>query len=182
MTYRVLAAILLVLVGYIHLTLFFEMISFNKLMGVLFILNAVGALVALIAILVNVRWWIGWGLGILVAGGAFVIKGLMTLFPSVEHALLGGGAGFGHPGAFAGHFPGKKFPGGKFSKGSFPKNGYPGHFLHHGAVHTVLPNLFGHSAGPVSLVIEGLFVLLAVWVLVQKRHASSAPVSPPKAS
>lgn len=66
------AGIILILVtGLIHLVETPEYLEENTTVGVLFILNVIGSVVSAAGIYRHARDW-GWGLGVLVAGGAFV--------------------------------------------------------------------------------------------------------------
>ncbi len=70
--------------GQIHLVLASEHFEETSYMGALFVANFIGAIAAAIGIYLGKRW--GWGLGALVAGGAFVtyfVAGTVGL-PGVE--------------------------------------------------------------------------------------------------
>lgn len=63
--------VLILIVGLIHAVETPEYLEESTVVGVLFILNVVGALLAAVGIYRQQRSW-GWGLGAVVAGGAFV--------------------------------------------------------------------------------------------------------------
>lgn len=63
--------VLIVITGLIHLYETPEYLDTNTVIGTLFILNDVGALVSAVGIYRGARDW-GWGLGVVVAGGAFI--------------------------------------------------------------------------------------------------------------
>ena len=141
-----LGAVLLLAVLYIHLALFVTMIGVNHLLGVLFLVNTVGALIALIGVLKGARWW-GWALGIVMAGGAAVIKLAMDLSPSFAALLLGGHP----PSASAGHAPA------------------------HVLTTTVLPTFMNLKVlGTMAIIIELVFVLVAIAALSTRGGGSSA--------
>lgn len=201
------AAVLLVLVGYVHLSLVVNTFGLHGRLGILFALNALGALAALILIFTRFRV-AGWILGIVVAGGAAFAKLGMGSIPGLRTWLMGR------------TFPGRRFPGGGFprsqrgnfangtgsgigtgagnggspnfangsgsgsgSSGSFGSGsrsgfgqGFGSHAGHFAARHTVLPTFFNlRSLGTVAIVIEILFVLLAVYALVSYRGSSTPP-------
>ena len=60
---------LIALVGLIHLLVVPEYFGFATYLGLLFILNALGALASAVGIYLR-TWW-GWPLGVVMAGGAF---------------------------------------------------------------------------------------------------------------
>ena len=60
---------LIALVGLIHLLVVPEYFEFATYLGLLFILNALGALASAVGIYRR-AWW-GWPLGVVIAGGAF---------------------------------------------------------------------------------------------------------------
>ena len=60
---------LIALVGLIHLLVVPEYFGFATYLGLLFILNALGALASAAGI--YLRMWWGWPLGVVMAGGAF---------------------------------------------------------------------------------------------------------------
>lgn len=177
---RWLGIALLLLVSYIHLALFLRMISFNHVLGTLFLVNAVGALIAAIGVLRNMRW-VGWVLGIVMAGGATLAKIAMNTIPGVASLLNGGrrtgrrgqfgtgnGSGFANgggpgsgPGSFTGGSPGQFANGGTFHPGG-------GHGPN--AFSNILP-MFGNMAtfATIAIVIELVFVAVAVYVLIARR-------------
>lgn len=63
---------LVLVTGLLHLVLVPEELEEAAYKGVLFALNGIGALVAAVGIYRGARLW-GWGLGLLVAGGAIVM-------------------------------------------------------------------------------------------------------------
>jgi hypothetical protein len=150
-------AILLFAVGYIHLALLVNMFGLAHMLGKLFLLNAIGAFVALILVLATPKWY-GWVLGILVSGGAAFAKLGMRSIPGLGRFIMGGGAHFG-PG------PGHGGPG---TKGGGP-GGAGAHAGHFGPPvgHHILP-LIGNmrTLGPDSVVIEIVFVVVAVIALI----------------
>ena len=60
---------LIALVGLIHLLVVPEYLGFATYLGLLFILNALGAFASAVGI--YLRMWWGWPLGVVMAGGAF---------------------------------------------------------------------------------------------------------------
>ncbi|OFW80090.1 MAG: hypothetical protein A2201_08945 [Alicyclobacillus sp. RIFOXYA1_FULL_53_8] len=183
---RWLGIALLLLVAYIHLALFLRMISFNHVLGVLFLINAVGALIAAVGVLRNMRW-VGWALGILMAGGAALVKIAMNTIPGVASLLNGGRRFGGRRGQFGGG------NGANFANGGGPGNGpgggsgsftggSPGQFANGGTFHpggghgpnglsNILP-MFGNMAtfATIAIVIELVFVALAIYALVSQRR------------
>lgn len=171
---RLICAILLLAVAYIHLGLFLRMISFHvSALGVLFGLNALAALIATVAILLD-RRWLGYVFGTVVAGVAGIIRLAMDVSPSLSASILGN-AGFG------GRFAGSRFSGhgfGRFKgfkgKGHFPSgfhgSFYPGTAGLHAGLLPAVPD-----AAIVSIIIEFVFVILAVAVLVQERKRQATP-------
>ncbi|MHB1684896.1 MAG: hypothetical protein ACYCYO_19070 [Bacilli bacterium] len=109
----------------------------------LFLINALGSLIALIGVLNRARWW-GWVLGIIMAGGAAVIKLAMDTIPSFAAFLLGvhagsGGANHPHP---------------------------------HVLTTTVIPTFTNLKAlGTFAIVIELVFAVWAIFALKTKRQA-----------
>lgn len=166
---RWLGIALLLLVAYIHLALFLRMISFNHVLGALFLINAVGALIAAVGVLRNMRW-VGWALGIVMAGGAALAKIAMNTIPGVASLLNGGRRFGGRRGQFGGG------NGGNFANGTGPGNG-PGGAFHPGGGHgpnglsNILP-MFGNMAtfATIAIVIELVFVGLAIYALVSQRR------------
>ena len=184
------AVVLLVLVGYVHLSLVVNTFGLHGRLGILFALNALGALAALVLIFTRLRV-AGWILGIVVAGGAAFAKLGMGSIPGLRTLLMGR------------TFPGRRFPGGGFpqsQRGSFANGtgsgigsggssgnfqsgstagfgqGFASHARHFAARHSVLPTFFNlRSLGTVAIVIEILFVLLAVYALVSSRGGSTPP-------
>jgi|GEM_PF-3445955 len=143
---RGVGVVLLFVVFYIHLALFLTMIGVNRMLGILFLINALGSLIALIGVLNRARWR-GWVLGIVMAGGAAVIKLAMDTIPSFAAFLLGihagsGGANHPHP---------------------------------HVLTATVIPTFTNLKAlGTFAIVIELVFVVWAIFALKTKRQASDS--------
>lgn len=160
-TFAILGSVLLFLVGYIHLALMVNQFGLHSRIGVLFLLNAIGAWVALVWILWKGRWP-GWILGFLVSGGAAFAKLGMSSIPGLR-ALVFGRRGFPRRplGGLGTHrFRHRPAPGGA-----------PPFVGHH-----ILP-LPGSIAtwGTVSVVIEVAFVVLTVVALLaQASHADGA--------
>ncbi len=137
-----LGAVLLFAVFYIHLALFLTLIGVNRMLGVLFLINALGSLIALIGVLNRARWW-GWVLGIVMAAGAAVIKLAMDMIPSFAAFLLGIHAG----------------------------SGVANHPHPHVLTATVIPTFTNLKAlGTIAIVIELVFVLCASFALRTKRQ------------
>lgn len=160
---RIVGAVLLFLVGYIHLALLVNMFGLSQMIGKLFLLNGIGAFVAMVWILVSRKWY-GWVLGILVSGGAAFAKLEMRRIPGLGQFIMGG----------FGHGKGKQgFPsGGKPASGQGPHAGptgsgqfTPGHGTHVG--HSLLP-VFGNmrTLGPESVGLEIAFVVVAVIAII----------------
>ncbi len=140
---RGVGAVLLFVVFYIHLALFVTMIGAHQLLGILFLINTVGSLIALIGVLKRARRW-GWVLGVVMAGGAAAIKLVMDMSPGFAVFLLNLG---GHPA-----------PGGA------------GHPQPHVLTTTVLPTFMNLKAlGTAAIIIELVFVLWAIAALRTKR-------------
>lgn len=186
-------AILLLLVGYIHLSLVTNMFGLHARLGILFTSNVIGAVVALILIFTRLRA-LGWILGIVVAGGAAFAKSTISSIPGLRRLLMGrsfpggrlGGGGLrgsralrsanggGHGGA--GGFPSGNVAAGGGRSGNFGSAVSPrtGHFFV--ARHNVLPQFFNlKSLGTVSIVIEVLFVIVAIYALVAMGRRRSHP-------
>ncbi len=159
---RSISAVLLLLVAYIHFGLFLRMMTFNHLLSTLFLLDAIGAVVAAVMIFFLSGRWVWWALGIFVAGGAAVVKTAMYLIPGFSALLLGGGHAFPADGHFKPHhvaFAGTH---------AFSRHAGLGHF----AVHSPIPSI--PAAGPVSIAIEVVFVIFAVWMLVNNHRRHTA--------
>lgn len=143
---RLVAVILLLGVSYIHLVLIFKVMGFNHTLAILFMLNTVGAIVALIGVLRDARW-MGWGFGIVMAGGAALIRTAMNSSPSVTAFVMG-----------------------KMSKIHGVDHAIHGHAT--SVIHKsmgFLPAI--PNADPVSLVIEYAFVIIAIFALISiSRH------------
>lgn len=190
-------AVLLFFVAYIHLALFFNMMSF-RLLPILFLLNALGALVALIGVLLNNRW-IGWVLGIVMSGGAAVARIAMNTVPGVSGLLMGrpgggrfrpgfgGRTGGGRGGQFGGAPGAGGGRGGSVGSnagshagqfGGAPGAGHFGQFPGGPAQHGILPTFMNTGTlGTVAIVIELAFVVLAIGMLVAiHRRRSQGPV------
>lgn len=190
-------AVLLLFVGYIHLSLVVNTFGLHGRLGILFMLNVIGALAALILIFTRFRV-LGWILGIVVAGGAAFARSAMGSIPGLRTLLMGrtfpGGrfAGAGFRGSGAGRFPNGGHGGaGNFSRGNFTPgnfsagNGSAGNFgsgvpshagRFFGVRHNILPVFFNtKSLGTVSIVIEVLFVILAIYALAATRRRRSQP-------
>ena len=178
---RVVGAVLLFVVGYIHLALMVNMFGLSHTIGKLFLLNFIGAIIALVLVLTIPKWY-GWALGIVVAGGAAFSKIGMNYMPGLKSFITAGAFGRGPGGPPPNVGVGQKGSGtstsGKGTKtGGFTKSGYgahhppKGHFgPGHGAAfrgHTVLP-LFGNirSLATPAIIIEIAFVVLAVVALI----------------
>ena len=148
---RWIGGILLFLVAYVHFALFFSMLSF-RLLPILFLINGVGALVALVGVMLDSRW-AGWLLGIVVAGGAAIAKIAMNTIPGVGAFLMGTPSGLKMPRPPVGHkgFSGEHF-GGHMPHGILP-------------LFTSIGNLV-----TISIIIELIFVLLAAFVLITKHE------------
>lgn len=179
--YQWVAAVLLVVVGYIHLALFVNMFGFTQTLGKLFLLNAIGAFVAAAGVLWTRRWY-AWALGIVVSGGAAFAKLGMSHIPALGALLTGG-----RPGRFGGVRPSGSFRTG--GSRAFAQRGTGGGGIGSGGAHNFAnggpgPGRFGppggHSLLPVflnvrslatgSIVIELAFVVLALYILfVRKR-------------
>jgi len=86
-TLKLLAILLIVAVGLVHLIGAPPHYRVAPYMGVLFVANFVGSLVSAIGIYRDMLW--GWLLGVLVAGGAFVayIVSRSIGLPGFEHAV-----------------------------------------------------------------------------------------------
>jgi len=137
---RSVGVVLLVVVFYIHLALFLTMIGTNPFLGTLFLLNAIGTLMAVVGVQSNSRW-MGWALGIVMAGGAAVVKLTANTIPSAASLRLG----VYHTSAKAKHAPVLTSP--------------------------VLPPFLSRNAlGAVAIVIELTFVLVATGALVGGRR------------
>lgn len=177
--WRWVASLLLFVVGYIHFTLFWTMIRFNHVMGLLFLIAVVGSVVAIIGIVRNARVW-GWGLGIAVAGGAALIRTLMSIFPGLAIMLMRLGRS-GFPGN--GRFSSGSFP---FRQGAFPAEGSVGHYPPTGFNGTGVfrgnfsahhfPHLGTFAGGggamvPISIVIEVAFVVIALLVIFRRQQS-----------
>jgi hypothetical protein len=63
------------------------MMSF-RLLPILFLINWVGAFIAMIGVLINSRWF-GWNLGVVMSSGAAIGKIAMNTIPGVGTLLLG---------------------------------------------------------------------------------------------
>ncbi|MCY0875610.1 MAG: hypothetical protein OWT28_05005 [Firmicutes bacterium] len=179
---RVVSAVLMLVVAYIHLGLFLRMITFHvTLLGVLFGLNALAAVVAAVFVTRNHRL-LGWILGSVVAGVAGIIRLAMDLSPSLSASILGSSgfrSGTFSPSAFAARFKGAKgfkgFAGGKNFKGHFPAGGfhggaYPGAAGFHTGGLPAIPD-----AATISIIIEFVFVALAIYTLLRTRRAHATP-------
>jgi len=84
---KLLAILLIVAVGLVHLSGTPQHYRVAPYMGVLFLANFVGSLVSAVGIYRDALW--GWLLGILVAGGALVayIVSRLVGLPGFEHAI-----------------------------------------------------------------------------------------------
>jgi hypothetical protein len=71
-TLTLMAMMLLGITGLIHLIEMPDNYSDAAYKGILFLLNGIAAAIATYGIYRGARWW-GWGLGLLVTGGAFVM-------------------------------------------------------------------------------------------------------------
>lgn len=147
--------LLLLVVAYIHLALMFQVGSFNRLMGALFGLDVLLALVAVGGVLRGACP--GWVLGIAAAGGAAIDRLAMDFVPGFSRFLLG----FGRSAGF------RRF-GGPRLHAACPRPWGSGHlpggaFAPRGSV-LPLPLPMGTWA-TVSIVLEVLFVVLALWAL-----------------
>jgi hypothetical protein len=152
---RWLGAIILFIVGYVHIALFLNMMSF-RLLPFLFLINGVGAFIAMIGVLVNSRW-VGWIFGIVMSGGAAIVKIAMNTIPGVGAFLMGMPTRMNRPKTQMGN-------GGMGGGHAAPPQG--------GQMHSVLP-LFTDimTLATISIVIELVFVVLAIYVLtVNKRN------------
>lgn len=175
--YRWVGALLLLLIGYIHLAILVNMFGLSQNVGKLFLLNAVGAVVAIILLFLSPKWY-GWVLGILVAGGAAFAKSFMTRIPGLAQFIMGRrGRGFRPPGG------GRQGPSGSPSGGGHTATGgasaghasgsgsaavggaHGAHFA--GVTHGILP-MFSNvrTLGSASVVIEIAFVVLALVALI----------------
>ncbi|QSO49405.1 hypothetical protein [Alicyclobacillus mengziensis] len=153
--YRWVGTLLLLVIGYIHLALLVNMFGLSQMAGKLFLLNAIGAVAAIILMFLTPRWY-GWVLGILVAGGAAFAKLGITRIAGLRQFIMGRrGGGFRPPGGGRGAL-----------KGTSPGGGaHAGHFA--GAAHSVLPMFTNvKTLGAVSIVIEIAFVILALVALI----------------
>jgi hypothetical protein len=148
---RWLGAIILFIVGYVHIALFLNMMSF-RLLPVLFLINGVGAFIAMIGVLLNSRW-VGWIFGILMSGGAAIAKIAMNTIPGVGSVLMGMPSRMNRPKMQIGNGGGHVGP---------PRGGQ---------MHSVLP-LFTDimTLATISIVIELVFVVLAIYVLVINKR------------
>lgn len=79
-------AVVLFIVAYIHLGLFLNMFTL-RLISILFLLNGIGSLIAMIGVMANSKWF-GWILGLIMSGGAVVVKIAMGFIPRVRDLLL----------------------------------------------------------------------------------------------
>lgn len=151
--------IILFIVAYVHIALFLNMMSF-RLLPMLFLINGVGALIAMIGVLVNARW-LGWIFGIVMSGGAAVAKIAMYTIPGVGALLMGRPSGMNRPNPSMGNAPMRNVP---------MRNGGAG------GMHSVLP-LFTdiNTLAMISIIIELAFVLLAIYFLVfsKMNHANN---------
>jgi hypothetical protein len=159
--FRWLAAALLFVVAYLHLALMTNGFGLAGRLGKPFLLNAIGAFVALLVILVVPRWY-GWALGILVSGGAAFAKLGLHRIPGLAALIFGGGM----PGAHAGPPPGPASPppGGPLHTAGRPPAPPPGGGPHGHHVLPLLGNL--RSLGGVAVSVEIAFVALALVALV----------------
>lgn len=151
--YRWVGALLLLVIGYIHLALVVNMFGLSQTAGKLFLLNAIGAVTAIILMFLTPRWY-GWVLGILVAGGAAFAKLGLTRIAGLRQFIMGHRGGFHPP------------RGGKgVLKGTSRGGAHAGHFA--GQAHSVLPMFTNvKTLGSVSIVIEIAFVILALVALI----------------
>ncbi|MGZ6505409.1 MAG: hypothetical protein ACXVDG_10400 [Tumebacillaceae bacterium] len=167
-------AVFLFVVAYVHLALFFAMMS-ARLLPILFLLNGVGALVAMVGVLMNARWF-GWINGIVQSGGAAFAKLAMNSIPGFGALLMGGGmkrpaggAGKGFGGA----------PGAGGGAGHAPVAGHPAG-AGGGGMHGILPMFTDiQTLATISIAIELLFVVFAIAVMISNRKKSqfSKPVT-----
>jgi len=144
--------LLLALVLYIHLALFFRVHRFDPFLGWLFLLDVLGALGTAIGIAMNRRW--AWGLGILPAGGAAVVRLMMDFIPSFSRLLLPVPkfrAGFTPP---TGGF--------RFRHHSAAFHGFAGGGL---APHRLRGLPLPGDAALLSIIVELLYVVVSLWVL-----------------
>jgi hypothetical protein len=152
-------AAFLFVVAYVHLALFLAMMS-AKLLPILFLINGVGALVAMFGVLINARW-IGWINGIVQSGGAAFAKIAMNTIPGFGALLMGMPAGgMKRPPAPAGGNAGAGGP------------GHPvGHAAGGGGMHGILP-LFTdiQTLATISIIIELIFVAFAIYAMISKRN------------
>ena len=158
---RWVGVVLLLIVAYVHLALFFRVIGFNSVLGILFLINALGGVFSAVGVAFNSRW-AGWIPGMLVAGGAAVVKMAMNTFPSVASLVMHGGrrAGAGHPRT-------SRFHGGKgnAAAGHHGTGGF--HSAPHPAAGHVLPLLNNtQTLATASIAIELIFVAFAIYSLI----------------
>jgi hypothetical protein len=179
--WRGLAALLLMGVAAIHLTLFVRTLHFNHVLAALFLVATLSCVIAAIGVIRNTQLW-GWLLGLIVTAGAAAIRILMSVYPRFDFFLMrlgrpafpgvGAFAGFGSgpfPG-YSGSFPasGGSFPYGGFAGGSgFPTaGGFPG-FSH--------PTGFAPGGDgllmPLAIAIEVVFIAIALGVLYHSQKS-----------
>lgn len=193
-------AVLLLVVAYIHLSLVVNTFGLHGRIGILFALNAAGAVVALILIFTPLRV-LGWILGLVVAAGAAFAKLTMGSIPGFRTLLMGNAfpgarfAGRGFRGARGSGFPGggsggaANFPSGSGAGGGAggagsnlgPGSGsgfggnFGSHAGHFAVRHNVLPVFFNiRSLGTFAIIVEILFVLVAIFAFIRLRPRPSA--------
>jgi hypothetical protein len=166
---RWVGAILLFFVAYIHLGLVTDRVGLRGTLGILFLLNAIGAVVALIGILVNPSnaglRATAWTLGLVDAGGAAVAKITMDVHPAFGRFLMGGFKA-GRKGRGTGGNLSHSSPGASFGAGVPHGHGVPGR----PAPSHVLPLLAGmHALGDIAIAIELAFALVAIVYFLSNR-------------
>lgn len=87
---RLAAAILLVVIAYIHVSLLVDLLGLSSRLGVLFALDVLALVVAAAGILAG-RRWLGWVLALVVAVGSAAARLGGTADASVQHLLMGSG-------------------------------------------------------------------------------------------
>lgn len=157
----VLGVLLLLVVFYVHFALYLNLRHFAHFLSTLFIINAIGALVAAVGVIFNARI-VGWGLGIVMAGGAALAKILMNSVPGFGRILMQGPFGVA---------PSR--PPGATQHGA-PAHGSvgAGHAAHAGgAAHSGLPLFLNMRVlGNVSIILELIFVALAIYAFIALRN------------
>ncbi|MGZ4107032.1 MAG: hypothetical protein ACXVO1_06805, partial [Tumebacillaceae bacterium] len=129
----------------------------------------VGALVAMVGVLMNARWF-GWINGIVQSGGAAFAKLAMNSIPGFGALLMGGGMKRPAGGA------GKGFGG---APGAGGGAGHPAG-VGGGGMHGILPMFTDiQTLAKISIAIELLFVVFAIVVMISNRKKSqfSKPVT-----